>query len=188
MACHILLESSWQGLQLCFRPHIRQRSTHKVMALQSCKSPHLGVLGQNDIWVLVLWLGTKYTIRGKVVASPKSRPWWVLWIHVCPWLVLAPKAIKLRTNQLVVWFMQVHVSSWCLSFFVVLISELQHAPLPPKCYEPGSVPQLLIVSSFYLRLTFESIKELGSSSTPNGRQMFFNIFNAKNTKLSWNVF
>ncbi len=26
--------------------------------------------------------GTKYTIRGKVVASPKSRPWWVLWVRV----------------------------------------------------------------------------------------------------------
>jgi len=25
--------------------------------------------------VLVPWPGTKYTIRGKVVASPKSRPW-----------------------------------------------------------------------------------------------------------------
>jgi hypothetical protein len=29
----------------------------------------MGVPAQNDIWVLVSWLGTKYTIRGKVVAS-----------------------------------------------------------------------------------------------------------------------
>jgi hypothetical protein len=35
---------------------------------------HLGVLGQNEIWVLVPWLDIEYTIRGKVVASPKSRP------------------------------------------------------------------------------------------------------------------
>jgi len=35
----------------------------------------LGVPGKNNIWVLVLWPGTKYTIRGKVVISPKSRPW-----------------------------------------------------------------------------------------------------------------
>jgi hypothetical protein len=33
---------------------------------------NLGVSGQNDIWVLAPWLGTKNTIRGKVVASPKS--------------------------------------------------------------------------------------------------------------------
>ncbi len=65
---------------------------------------HLGVPGQNDIWVLVLWLGTKYTIRGKVVASPKSGPWWVLWVWVCPWLVLPPKVFQLCINQLVVLF------------------------------------------------------------------------------------
>jgi hypothetical protein len=43
-------------------------------------------------------------IRGKVVASPKSGPWWVLWVWVCPWLVLAPKVLQLCANQLVVWF------------------------------------------------------------------------------------
>ncbi len=36
---------------------------------------HLGVLGQNVIWVLVLWPGTEYTIRGKVVASLNFGPW-----------------------------------------------------------------------------------------------------------------
>jgi hypothetical protein len=41
---------------------------------------HLGVLGQNSIWMLVSWPITKYTIRGKVMVSPKSRPWWVLWV------------------------------------------------------------------------------------------------------------
>jgi hypothetical protein len=35
---------------------------------------HLGVLGQNDIWVLVLWPSIEYTLRGEVVASPKSEP------------------------------------------------------------------------------------------------------------------
>ncbi len=31
------------------------------------------------------------TIRGKVVASLKFGSCWVLWIRICPWLVLAPK-------------------------------------------------------------------------------------------------
>jgi hypothetical protein len=44
------------------------------------------------------WRGTKYTVKGKVVASPKSKPWWVLWIQVCPWFVLAPKVLQLFTN------------------------------------------------------------------------------------------
>jgi hypothetical protein len=45
--------------------------------------------------------------KGKVVASPKFELWWVLWvlwIRVCSWFVRAPKAFKLCTNQLVVWF------------------------------------------------------------------------------------
>jgi hypothetical protein len=55
------------------------------------RDSHLRVSGQNAIWMWTSWRGTKYTIRGKVVASPKSRPWWVLWVRICPWLVLTPK-------------------------------------------------------------------------------------------------
>jgi len=36
--------------------------------------------------------------KGKVVASPKSGLWWVLWVRVCSWLVRAPKMFQLRTN------------------------------------------------------------------------------------------
>ncbi len=107
------LERSWQKLKLCFRPHLNWRSTQKVMSLQSRKSPNFGNFGtpnfevprQNDIWVLAPWLGIMNTIRGKVVASPKSRPWWVLWVR-------APKVFKLCNNQLVVWFVQVHENNW----------------------------------------------------------------------------
>jgi hypothetical protein len=53
------------------------------------------------IWMWPSWRGAENTIRGKVVASPKSRPWWVLWVRVCPWLVLAPKGLQLCTNRLV---------------------------------------------------------------------------------------
>jgi hypothetical protein len=66
------------------------------------RDSHSGVLGQNDIWVPVPWLSTKYTIRGKVVASPKFGPWWVLWVWICPWFVLALKVLQLCINQLVV--------------------------------------------------------------------------------------
>ncbi len=76
------------------------------------------------------------------MAYPKSGLWWVLWVHVCSWFVLSPKKFKLQINQLVVWFLQVRVSNWCLSFFPIPIPKLQHALLPPKCYKPGNVPQL----------------------------------------------
>jgi hypothetical protein len=39
------------------------------------RDSHLGVPGQKAIWMWALWRGAEYTIRGKVVASPKSGPW-----------------------------------------------------------------------------------------------------------------
>jgi hypothetical protein len=62
-----------------------------------------GLSRQNAIWMWASWRGTKYTIRGKVVASPKFGLWWVLWVWVCPWLILTPKVLQLCINQLVVW-------------------------------------------------------------------------------------
>jgi hypothetical protein len=38
----------------------------------------LGVPRQNVIWMWASWRGTQYIIQGKVVASPKSGPWFVL--------------------------------------------------------------------------------------------------------------
>jgi len=35
----------------------------------------VGVPGQKAIWMWAPWRGAEYTIRGKVVASPKSGPW-----------------------------------------------------------------------------------------------------------------
>ncbi len=35
----------------------------------------LGLPRQNAIWMWVSWRGIEYTVRGKVVASPKSRLW-----------------------------------------------------------------------------------------------------------------
>jgi len=125
-ACHIWLENSQQGLQLCFKPRFNWRSSKEIMGLQSCGSPNfenfrtlnLRIPRQNDIWVQAPWLGTENTIRGKVVASSESGPWWVLWVCVCPWLVHAPKMLQLCTNRLVVWFVQVRVDNWpaCYSF------------------------------------------------------------------------
>jgi hypothetical protein len=50
-----------------------------------------GIPWQNAIWMWASWRSIEYTIRGKVVASPKSGPWWVLWIQVYMWLILTPK-------------------------------------------------------------------------------------------------
>jgi hypothetical protein len=84
----------------------------KLQESQLCefRDSYLGVSGQKIIWMWTSWRDTKYTNRGKVVASPKFGRWWVLWIWICPWFILAPKVFKLCINQLVVWFVQIHVS------------------------------------------------------------------------------
>jgi hypothetical protein len=50
---------------------------------------HAGVLRESResrerkvIWMWAPWRAAKYTIRGKVVASPKSGLWWVLCVRV----------------------------------------------------------------------------------------------------------
>jgi hypothetical protein len=70
--------------------------------------------------------GTKWHLGDSPMAKLKIyyEPWWILPFHVCPWFIRAPKELKLHTNQLVIWFVQVRVSNWCLSFFLVPIPEL----------------------------------------------------------------
>jgi hypothetical protein len=47
------------------------------------------------------WREIEYTIRGKVMDSPKFGPWWILWVWSYPWVILAPKVLQLCTNHLV---------------------------------------------------------------------------------------
>jgi len=107
----ILLKSSQWGKQLCFKPHLNRRSTHKVMGPQSHESLNFGNF-KTPTWEsqdkMSFGCGPhgeaqKYNIRRKVV-SPKSGLWWVLWVWVCPLLVLAPKVLQHCTNQLIIWF------------------------------------------------------------------------------------
>jgi hypothetical protein len=96
VVCDIPLERSHWRLQLCFRHDLNQRSAHKVMGPQSHESPNFEnfeTQDKNAIWMWASWRGTKYTIRGKVVASPKFRLWWVLWVKICLWFILTPKVL-----------------------------------------------------------------------------------------------
>ncbi len=174
---HILLERSQQVLQLSSKPHLNRRFSRKVMGPQSCNNPsfgnfeiptwefqdsHLGVLGQNDIWVLVSWLGIKYTIKGKVMVSPKFGLWWILWVRVCLWLVHAPKCYNYTLFNLLFGLCR---SMWVIELFVNFLNpilELQHALLPVKCCELGNAPQLLFLSlSSILDLKLNSSRNLG---------------------------
>jgi hypothetical protein len=170
--CHILLERFQQGLQLYFRPHLNRKFAQEVINFQSrknhnFKTPNLGVSRQNDIWVLALWPSIENTIRGKVVASPKFRPWWILWVHVNLWLICAPKMIQLCTNQLDVWLCKF---VWIIDSFITCLNPCLGTPACPlssKCYKLRSVvyPNFLSFRCFHLGLTIEFIKELGDAST-----------------------
>ncbi len=52
----------------------------------------------------------KIYYKGEGGGFPKFGSWWVLWVRVCSWLVLAPRVFQLCTNWLVVWFVQICVS------------------------------------------------------------------------------
>jgi len=92
---------------------------------------HLGVAGQKVIWMWAPWRGAEYTIRGKVVASPQVRVVVSLVCPCCPWLVLAPKVLQLRTNHLV-WVLcrPVWVNEACQLFLVP--SRSSSTPLYPQ--------------------------------------------------------
>jgi hypothetical protein len=122
---------------------------------------------QNTIWMWASWRGTKYTIKGKVVASPKSRPWWVLWVRVWPWFVLAPKVLQLCINQFIMVLCRFVWVIKCLSFFLVP-SQNSSTPLyppPPKCYEPKNV-----FPTFYFSIVFTSDSHLNLSRSLGAHQ------------------
>jgi len=109
-----------------------------------------------------LW-GTKYIIRGKVMASPKSRPWVSLVSPSCPWLLLAPKVLQLCTNHLVLVLCKpVWVNEACQFFRVP--SRSSNTPLYPskvlRTKKHAPIPCYFVL--FCLGLTFESLKELGA--------------------------
>jgi len=144
------------------------------------RDSQLGVLGQNAIWMLVPKSAIEYIIRGKVVASPKSEPWWVLWVRVCPWHILARKVIQLCINWLIVWFVQVHVNDWVIVILLSLILELQHAPLPTKFYEAWNVHStpcsfVVLTSDSHLSL----LRSLGACQMPCWILCFVKILSPK---------
>jgi hypothetical protein len=133
VACQIPLEISQRGLQLCFRPHFHWRSSHKVMGPQSHGSPNFGNF-ETPIWEsrdkMPFGCGPRGEVqnilKGEGGGFPQVQAVVSLVSPNCPWLVLAPKML-----QLCVGFVQVRVSSWCLSFFLVP-SQSSSTPIYPS--------------------------------------------------------
>jgi hypothetical protein len=155
-ACNISLESSRQGLQLFFRPHLDPRFIRKVMGLQSHGSPNLGDFG-TPTWESrdkKNHLDVGPVERCRVYYKGEGGGFPQVWAMVnlvhpcCLWLVLAPKMLRLRTNHLV-WVLckPVWVTEACQLFLVP--SRSSSTPLyPSKCCELGSVPRLFFLPLF----------------------------------------
>jgi hypothetical protein len=116
-------------------------------------------------WVLVLWPSAKYIIRGKVVASPKFGPWWVLWVRVCIWFVYAPRCFNYTLTNLLFGLFR---SSWVIKSLVNVPSPHPGALAHPFTFEvlqaKERAPTLSPFVVFTFGLLVESIKELGGVS------------------------
>jgi hypothetical protein len=127
VACHIPLEISWWGLNFFFDLTSIGGLQKKLWA-----SKVAGVLileiSKNNIWVQALWLGIENTIRGKVMASPKSRLWWVLWVCVYSWFVHAPKCSNYALTNL----FGLNRSMWIIDPLVTHPSPHLEAPARPS--------------------------------------------------------
>jgi len=119
VACNIPLKRSWRGLQLCFRLHLNRRFSRKVIGLQSCRNLSCENFGTftwefQDKWHLGVGLVAKKKMynKGEGGGFPQVRAV-VNFVSSClPVARPCTKVLQLRTNQLVVWFVQVCVSKW----------------------------------------------------------------------------
>jgi hypothetical protein len=95
--------------------------------------------------------------KGKVVASPKSRSWWVLWVRVCPWWFLNQKCFNYVLINLLFSLCRSMRVIKCLSFFLVP-SQSSNMPLYPKVLwakERASTPcsSIIFTSESHLSLS-----------------------------------
>jgi hypothetical protein len=163
--CDILLESSWRGLQLFFKPHFNLRSARKVMAPQSRRSPNLGNFGtprtKSHLDVGPVERCRVY-YKGEGGGFPQVRAVVNLVCRRCSWFVLAPKVFQLCTNHLVLVLCR---SMWVDKAYQLFLvpSQSSSTPLYPSkvLRAKERAPTLYSSVVFYLGFTFESLKELG---------------------------
>jgi hypothetical protein len=111
VAYEIPLKRSWQGLQLCFRGHLNQSFSNKIMGPQSHKSPNF------ENFDIPIWesqdkmsFGASLMARHKVYYKGEGGGFpqvqaIVNLVNPClPVLRSCTKVLQLRINQLVVWF------------------------------------------------------------------------------------
>jgi hypothetical protein len=130
--CNIQLKSSWQRLQLWFRPHCNWRSSREVMRFKIVGVLVVGILGlplgsfetKSHLDVAPMESCRVY-YKGEGGGFPQVRAMVSLRLHVA-----RPSTKSVPTMHYHVGFMQVRVSNWSLSILPSPIPEFQYAPLP----------------------------------------------------------
>jgi hypothetical protein len=121
------------------------------MGFQSRKNPNQR---QNDIWLQALCPSTMNTIRRKVVASPKSKPWWILWVRVCAWFVFVHQECYNYTLTNLVFGLCKLV--WIVDLLVIIYSFYPITPTHPsypKMLQVGEhIPTFFFFHCFHLRI------------------------------------
>jgi len=126
VACDIPSVSSRWGLQFFLRSHLHRRSTHKVMGPKFVGVPIVKISrfpfgSPMTKWHLGAGLVAKHIVyyEGEGGDFPQVRFVMSLMNPCLPMVRPCTKMLQLCTNQLVVWFVHVRVSNWCLSLFLV---------------------------------------------------------------------
>jgi hypothetical protein len=100
--------------------------------------------------MLAPWLDTKNTIRGKVMVSPKSRLWWILWLRVYHGGFVHQKCFNCALTNLLFGLCR---SVWIIFLLINLPSlnyEASTCPSTPKCCDPKSMSNSFSFCCFHL--------------------------------------
>jgi hypothetical protein len=157
---NIPLESSRRRLQLCFKPHLDQRSIHKVMRPQSCGSLNSRNFGI-PIWESHDKMSFGCGSRGEAQSILYGGRWWLLpspdhgesCESELPVVRLNTKSAQIITNLLFGLCIAVWVIK-CLSLFLVP-SRSSNTPFYPKVlrakeHAPTLCPSVIFTSNSHL--------------------------------------
>jgi len=173
---HILLESSQQRLQLCFKPHFNWRSAQKVMGLKSCKSPNFKYF-ENFLDSQLESPKTKWYLDVGFVAMHKKYyngegdgfPPSLSCGEFCESMFARGSFMQQKCSNYALTNLLFGLckSMWIIDTFVTHPNP--HPETPARLTTPNVVsqrayPNPLSFCCFHLGLVIESIRELGGAS------------------------
>jgi hypothetical protein len=109
LACRWCVTYRWKALNKAYNfawDLISIRGFHtKLWALKVAGVPFVGILGlplesPGTKWHLGVGPVARHRVyyKGEGDGFPKSKLWWVLWVQVCMWFIVALKIFQLYTN------------------------------------------------------------------------------------------